>query len=130
VRQRPGPGNALGALRFNMPNPEAIFLHDTPSKGLFAQETRSFSHGCIRVENPFDLAAVLLGADWPRDRIEAKQADGISTAIPLAKPMPIFLLYLTAARGADDSIVYVKDVYRRDPALLRALDAPLPETAP
>jgi murein L,D-transpeptidase YcbB/YkuD len=124
LRQRAGATNALGRLRFDLPNPFAVYLHDTPNRALFARTDRALSHGCIRVEDPVGLAEAVIDApEWKSDAIEAAIETGATTTIPLADPVSIYVLYLTAASDGDD-IAYFDDLYRRDERLIRALDAP------
>jgi murein L,D-transpeptidase YcbB/YkuD len=124
LRQRAGAANALGHVRFDLPNPFAVYLHDTPNRGLFARTDRALSHGCIRVEDPVGLAEAVIDApEWRSDAIEASIETGETTTITLAQPVGIYVLYLTAAANGDQ-IVYFDDLYRRDERLLRALDAP------
>lgn len=122
LRQEPGEHNALGRIKFMFPNPYNIYLHDTPSRQLFQETVRSFSHGCIRVQNPVDLAAVLLGADgWTKDKLEAAIAAGDQRVITLRKPIPVHLTYLTAWVNKDGSIHFRNDIYGRDARLAAAL---------
>jgi murein L,D-transpeptidase YcbB/YkuD len=127
LRQEPGPGNALGRLKFQIPNPYEIYLHDTPAHELFSLSERAFSSGCIRVERALDLAERLLAPDasWPRERIEAAIATGKTVEVPLARPMPAYLLYATAWVDADGTVQFREDIYGRDAALLEALERPL-----
>jgi len=123
--QRPGPRNALGRVKFIFPNQHSVYLHDTPSKYLFGQDSRAFSHGCIRVENPFDFAEVLLGQDgWDRARIDAQIESRETKTEFLSDPLPVLLLYWTADVGADGVVHFYEDVYERDQRLLDALNAP------
>jgi murein L,D-transpeptidase YcbB/YkuD len=125
LRQRPGPGNALGRIRFDLPNPYAVFLHDTPSRSLFARADRALSHGCIRVENPVDLAASILASpDWNAAALNAEIDLGATRTIEIASPAPVYVLYITAASGADGSVAYADDIYGRDEGVVAALDAP------
>ena len=97
VRQLPGEDNALGRIAFMFPNDHAIYLHDTPSKDLFDEETRAFSHGCIRVEDPLSLAELVLGGEstgWTEERIEASFGDKERTVF-LPHPLPIHIEYFT-----------------------------------
>jgi murein L,D-transpeptidase YcbB/YkuD len=97
VRQLPGDDNALGRFAFMFPNDHAIYLHDTPSKDLFDEETRAFSHGCIRVEDPQSLAELVLGGEstgWTDERIEAA-IGGKERTVFLPHPLPIHLEYFT-----------------------------------
>jgi L,D-transpeptidase YcbB len=124
LRQRPGPGNALGRLRFDLPNPHAVFLHDTPSRGLFSREDRALSHGCIRVAEPVALAeTVLADVAWSAATLEAAIAEGNTQVIPLRQALPVYLLYLTARADGAGAVDYGSDVYDRDERLVRALDA-------
>lgn len=123
LRQRAGAGNALGRLRFNLPNPYAIYLHDTPSRGLFARTDRALSHGCIRVAQPEALAAaVLADPTWTAATLQAAIDTQETQAIQVATPLPIYILYLTASPDASGAIAYADDIYRRDAPLVRALD--------
>lgn len=125
LRQRPGPANALGAVRFDIPNAFAIRLHDTPSRTLFARDNRAFSHGCIRVQEPEDLAAfALAGETWRREDLIAAAETGQTQILRLAEPLPVILIYITAAPGADGAVAYARDVYGRDRAIIAALDTP------
>jgi L,D-transpeptidase YcbB len=123
--QRPGPNNALGEVKFMFPNEHAVYLHDTPTRQLFGSPDRAFSHGCIRVENPLELAEILLASNgWDRRRIDRAVASGETTTVFLAKPLPILLLYWTANVTPDGVVHFYRDIYRRDPAIARALDGP------
>jgi murein L,D-transpeptidase YcbB/YkuD len=131
--QRPGPKNALGRVKFIFPNEYAIYLHDTPSKALFDQAERAFSHGCVRVENPFDLAEELLGSEgWDQGKIQSTLDSLETETVYLPEPLPVMLLYWTAEIGSDGDIRFYTDVYERDERVARALAEPfkveLPET--
>ena len=122
--QRPGQTNALGEIKFIFPNEHAVYLHDTPSKSLFERAERTFSHGCIRVNRPFDLAEVLLERDgWTRARIDAETKTRSTKTVFLSEPLPVLLLYWTTALGEDDQLHFYDDVYDRDAAVLTALDS-------
>jgi len=122
LRQEPGEHNALGRIKFMFPNPYNIYLHDTPARQLFQETVRSFSHGCIRVQNPVDLAAVLLEADgWSKERLEAAIATGEQKVITLSRPIPVHLTYLTAWVNKDGSVHFRDDIYGRDRLLAAAL---------
>lgn len=125
IRQAPGPANALGQVKFMFPNLRDVYLHDTPDRALFERTQRTFSSGCIRVENPIDLAEWTLEETpgWDRTRIDTALATGRETRADLTKPVPIHIVYLTAFPAADGSIAYMPDVYGRNAALLAALDA-------
>ncbi len=124
VRQEPGPWNALGQVKFIFPNKYSVYLHDTPARGLFANEKRDFSHGCIRLDNKWGLMLNLLNdPSWNMERINKILATRKTTRIPLKKPEDIFLLYWTA--GAEhQNILFSNDIYNRDPAVLEALNRP------
>ena len=123
--QRPGPANALGRIKFIFPNEYAVYLHDTPSKSLFGRSERAFSHGCIRTQNPFDLAELLLGpAGWDREQIDAQIESEETRTVHLAEPLPVMLLYWTADIGPNGEYHFYNDVYERDQRVLDALDAP------
>jgi murein L,D-transpeptidase YcbB/YkuD len=123
IRQDSGDGNALGRVKFMFPNHFNIYLHDTPSKGLFSRPERTFSHGCIRVQNPPLLAEYVLAAstDWDRARIEAAIASGERTIVTLKEPLPVHISYLTSWVNKDGSVHFRNDVYARDAALAKAL---------
>jgi murein L,D-transpeptidase YcbB/YkuD len=127
IRQDAGPLNPLGKVKFVFPNPHNVYLHDTPRRDLFAREQRLFSHGCIRVENPLELAALILNEPdrWTAASLEtARTASPTTQVIPLARPLPVLVLYWTAAVDADGTLHFYRDVYRRDAGLLAALDSP------
>jgi L,D-transpeptidase YcbB len=125
LRQRPGPSNALGRLRFDLPNDFAIYLHDTPNRALFGEERRLFSHGCIRVDDPVGLAENVLQREaWTRDAIQTAIDTGISQTITVEDPLPVFVLYLTATLDEDGEVAFHDDIYGRDQALVALLDAP------
>jgi L,D-transpeptidase YcbB len=123
LRQPPGPMNALGRIKFMFPNKFSVYLHDTPARNLFAEDARAFSSGCIRLESPVDLAALLLGEDpgWSRSAIDAALATGRERNVTLPRPMPVHLLYWTAWADADGRIEFRDDIYGRDVPVLREL---------
>ena len=127
LRQEAGPANPLGRVAFMFPNVHAVYLHDTPSRGLFQLAERAFSSGCIRIENPLALAAEVLRDDphWNRNAIDKAVAKGRNQRINLPRKISIMLLYLTAFPGADGEVQFRRDVYGRDGAVQAALDAPL-----
>jgi murein L,D-transpeptidase YcbB/YkuD len=127
IVQQPGPGNALGQVKFIFPNKHFVYLHDTPSRNLFGEKSRAFSHGCIRTENPIELAQRLLADQkkWTPEAIDKVLKTGRTTTVHLRKPMPVFLLYWTAnPLRAGAEIEYVPDIYARDGSILKALDLP------
>jgi murein L,D-transpeptidase YcbB/YkuD len=123
VRQEPGPWNALGEVKFMFPNKYDIYLHDTPSKSLFGKSSRAFSHGCIRVNNPMDLAEKLLaGTEYNRKKIDQIVSTHITTRVNLPKPMDILLLYWTCGIDRNKKLFFVPDIYDRDQDVLKDLD--------
>jgi murein L,D-transpeptidase YcbB/YkuD len=116
VRQKPGPDNALGRIKLEMPNPFDVYIHDTPSKDLFANTRRAFSHGCIRTEDPKSLAVILLGPAQ-ESTVDMLLATNVSRTLKLAPPVPVYVLYLTAEADPDtpDGVATYPDIYRRDP---------------
>lgn len=125
IRQDPGPGNDLGTLKIMFPNVHNVYLHDTPSKNLFDRERRAFSHGCIRLGRPADMAAWLLGgpgSEWTIERINDIIASGERKVVVLEKPVAVHILYRTAVVDPDDnSISFFEDIYGRDRLISKAL---------
>jgi murein L,D-transpeptidase YcbB/YkuD len=121
--QRPGPDNALGRIKFMFPNEHSVYLHDTPSRDLFSRDSRAFSSGCIRVENPFELVQQLLG-ERARARLDAVVTSGRTQTIFLDKPMTVMLLYWTAEVDGTGRVSFFPDVYQRDQAVIAALAEP------
>jgi len=116
-RQKPGTSNSLGLVKFMFPNNHNVYLHDTPADKLFAQQVRALSHGCVRVEQPTKLARYLLRdrREWDEDRIDAAMHAGRENHVKLSKPIPVYLLYMTArASHADGSVHFRDDVYGYD----------------
>jgi murein L,D-transpeptidase YcbB/YkuD len=117
VRQLPGPWNALGPIKFVLPNIHGVYLHGTPAPNLFKKDRRDFSHGCVRVADPFALAAWILtdAPDWPLDRIHEAVAGGATRSITVGRPPRIVLFYMTAAFVPEDgSVQFTEDVYGHD----------------
>jgi L,D-transpeptidase YcbB len=116
VRQRPGATNALGTIKFGLPNSEDIYLHATPAKQLFARSRRDFSHGCIRLEDPGVLAQFVLRdqPEWSAVRIEAEMAPGTTRTVRLSAPIPVVIFYTTAIADHDGRTLFAADVYRLD----------------
>lgn len=127
IRQRPGPRNALGDVKFVFPNRENIYLHHTPSVHLFERDRRDFSHGCIRVEQPVALAMFALRGmpDWTEERIRQAMTEGNPTTVRLAEPIPVVIAYATAI-VRDGRIHFFDDIYGHDRALDAALRQPRP----
>lgn len=123
IQQLPGPWNALGQIAFMFPNRFNVYLHDTPAKELFTRTERAFSHGCIRVERPHDLALTLLEPDgWTPARIDSVIATGTRTVVWLRSPVPVRITYLTAFTGDEDTLHFRPDLYGRDALLQAVLD--------
>ena len=133
LRQKPGPDNALGRIKFLFPNQYAVYLHDTPAKALFQRTQRAFSHGCVRVGKPLELGEQLLkpnGTEWTRAHIQKIIDSGETVRIELDKPVPVLILYLTAladGKVVPETVYFRNDVYTRDPKVLKALDGPMKE---
>jgi murein L,D-transpeptidase YcbB/YkuD len=125
LRQDAGGRNALGRVKFMFPNKFNIYLHDTPSKSLFNRTVRTFSHGCIRVEEPFRLAKLLLRDDprWTEERVDQAIADGKRRSVSLPRAVNVHLTYLTAWVDRKGMIQFRGDVYKRDASLTTAIDA-------
>jgi murein L,D-transpeptidase YcbB/YkuD len=123
VRQRPGPKNALGAVKFAMPNPMDIYLHSTPAREAFERSRRDLSHGCIRVEHPAALAQFVLSPQrqWNADSIQDALQPGPTKHVDLARPIPVVIFYATAIADSDGSARFAADIYGRDAALEREL---------
>lgn len=137
--QRPGPGNALGRMKFLFPNHHAVYLHDTSQPRLFGRAERSLSHGCVRVEKPMELAVALLARDgWDEARIQAALARGKTQRIELSEPVPVLLEYRTAFIDDAGALQFRPDIYGHDaagigtfadtarPAVPRAVPRPQP----
>ena len=124
VRQPPGPRNALGRIKIEMPNEHAIYLHDTPSQNLFNQERRAYSHGCVRTHNIRGFAETLLAptGQWNRGKIDQAINTGKTQQARLAAPIPVYIAYFTAAATADGSLVTYGDIYGRDGRVRQALN--------
>jgi len=125
LRQDPGPNNALGTIKFIFPNKYSVYLHDTPVHSLFQQRKRTMSHGCIRVSQPVELAAYVLGGDeagWGVEKIKQIVASGKRTVVPLKENFPINILYRTVIFDPESGeINFFTDVYGRDALLEKAL---------
>ncbi len=127
-RQPPGPSNALGQVKFVMPNSKAIYLHDTNAKSRFNSRIRAFSHGCIRTDRIMDLATLLLGegeTEWTPEKIKATLDSGKSVQASFAEPLPVYIVYMSSAATVDGRIIDYTDIYKRDGKVIAALrDAP------
>ena len=126
VVQQPGPTNSLGVVKLDMPNPHAIFLHDTPARGLFAQANRALSHGCIRTERALELGMTIaiLGQGASKDEAIAISTAGEYKRVPVVKTMPVYITYFTMGRDIEGNLRTFNDLYGRDAPVLAALDAP------
>jgi murein L,D-transpeptidase YcbB/YkuD len=126
LRQPPGEDNALGRVKFIFPNEHSIFLHDTPSRELFGSDKRTFSSGCIRVENPLEFATLLLDGDprWNRQVIDDTVANGKTETVFLKEPLPVLIVYWTVSVGSSGELRFARDVYNLDGPVLRSLDSP------
>lgn len=115
-RQEPGPFNALGVVRINMPNKYSVYMHDTPLKQLFSQSVRAFSSGCVRVEKVLDLVAWLLSEQkgWDLARVEAQVERGERLDVKLSRPVPVHFVYLTAFANPNGMVQFRPDIYGRD----------------
>jgi hypothetical protein len=123
LRQPPGPKNALGQVKFMFPNRHSVYLHDTPNRNLFGKAQRTFSSGCVRVEQPFELAELLLDdPKWTPSRFESVLGSKRPATVHLKKPIPVILSYWTAEADAQGSVRFREDIYGRDEAVLTALD--------
>ena len=123
-RQPPGPSNALGQLKFVMYNPQNIYLHDTNAKSRFNSSVRAASHGCIRTKDVLDLATMLLGDDngeWTPEKIKETLASKKSKQANFVKPLPVYIVYFSAAANNDGMIVTYEDMYKRDGKVIEAL---------
>jgi murein L,D-transpeptidase YcbB/YkuD len=115
-RQRPGEKNALGHVKFLFPNQFDVYLHDTPADSLFARTDRGFSHGCVRVEKPEELAEYVLRAqpEWTRERIQAAMHAGVEKWVTLKEPLPVYILYMTAWVDPEGAVQFREDIYGHD----------------
>ncbi len=123
IRQQPGPKNALGRVKFMFPNKHNVYLHDTPSKSKFEKTERAFSSGCIRIQDPLYFAELLLAdkPGWDRAKIDAVVASHKNTRVNLIEPLAVMLLYWTVTVDDQNRVVFKKDIYDRDGAVLAGL---------
>ena len=131
IRQRPGPKNALGDIKFVFPNNQNIYLHHTPAPQLFGRERRDFSHGCIRIEAPVELAKFVLAdsPEWTEERIREAMAKGESRTLALTHPVPVLIAYSTVIAKAG-RVFFYPDLYGHDRLLDQALRARSAALAP
>ena len=127
LRQDPGPNNALGRIKFIFPNKHFVFLHDTPSRFLFSRTKRTFSSGCIRLENPLEFAEILLNDpdSWSLEKIEQLIESAETKTVHLDEPLPVFLLYWTAFVTFEGTVHFREDIYDRDDPILKDLEGEL-----
>ena len=123
LRQEPGPRNPLGRIKFMFPNKHSVYLHDTSDPQLFRKERREFSHGCIRIEKPMEMAEFVMrgSKEWPMEKIKAVLKTKDTTVANLPKPIPVHILYFTAWGNGDGTVHFLEDIYRRDERLEKAL---------
>jgi murein L,D-transpeptidase YcbB/YkuD len=132
IRQRPGPDNSLGRIKIMFPNEHMVYLHDTPSRELFNRSERTFSSGCIRVENVEELAGLLLDdpGKWDAAAVDAMIEKGQTRRVSLGEPMPVYLVYWTVEAYADGEVHFKRDPYSRDERFIEVMDQPLvPDSA-
>ncbi len=132
IRQDPGPHNALGLVKFIFPNPHFVFLHDTPHREHFDDDVRTFSSGCIRIENPMEFARLLLDDQegWHAEKIQATVEAEKTKTVFLSEPLPVLVLYWTLTVEEEGQARFLQDVYDRDQAVLDALNAPFAISLP
>ncbi len=123
VYMPPGPGNALGDVKFMFPNHYSVYMHDTPSKELFANSSRAFSHGCMRVQDPHKLAEVIMSQanGWSAEQTKAQFADNANQQVPLDHQLPVHVTYFTVRVGADGQLQFIDDVYGHDNRTINAM---------
>lgn len=123
VRQLPGENNSLGLVKFMFPNEHSVYIHDTPARSLFSREDRALSHGCIRIQNPADFAAVLLKDDisWTAEKIDQAMHQKQEKVVNLDRKIPVVLLYLTFWADSKGQGHFRQDIYERDEEVLEAL---------
>jgi murein L,D-transpeptidase YcbB/YkuD len=116
VFQPPGPGNALGEIKFMFPNHYDVYMHDTPAKELFAENVRAFSHGCMRVQDPQKFADLIMGigSGWSPEQVRLQLANDVNQQVQLDQPIPVHVTYFTIRVGDDGSLTYFDDIYGHD----------------
>ena len=123
-RQPPGPTNALGEMKFVMPNKYNIYLHDTNARSRFNDQARALSHGCVRTQNIVDLATMLLMDDngpWTPESVRAALDTRKSQMVKFVKPLPVYIVYFSAAAATDGTITTYSDLYSRDKPVITAM---------
>jgi murein L,D-transpeptidase YcbB/YkuD len=126
VVQGPGPGNALGLMKIDFPNPHAIFMHDTPSKRFFNYPVRAYSHGCVRTERAVELGMTLAiyGAGLSTDEVVANATSGKYTRVTMTRQLPVYITYFTYGTDIDGKLTSFKDIYGRDAPVLASFEKP------
>ena len=122
IRQRPGKKNALGKVKFIFPNKRDVYLHDTPSQTLFSKSRRDFSHGCVRVANPDQLAEFALKNQWSKETIQQALNTPKTRRVILKKSIPVMVFYVTSFIDQNNNLVFYPDIYGYDAVLLEALN--------
>jgi murein L,D-transpeptidase YcbB/YkuD len=125
LRQRPGPNNSLGLVKFMLPNAYNVYLHSTPAQSLFAETRRDFSHGCVRVSDPVGLAQYVLrdSPEWTREKILAAMNGDKPLTVTLKNRIRVFIVYGTAMATEKGNVLFFDDIYRHDERLEKALEA-------
>jgi murein L,D-transpeptidase YcbB/YkuD len=120
VRQKPGPWNSLGLVKFLFPNSFNIYFHDTNAKSLFSRDKRAFSHGCIRLEEPKKMAEYLLRDEpqWTSEKIDEAMHAGKEKIVKLKNPIPVFITYYTAWVDDDGKVNFREDIYKHDKKMM------------
>jgi murein L,D-transpeptidase YcbB/YkuD len=128
IRQTPGPKNSLGLVKFIFPNNYNVYMHDTPEQVFFSKSRRDFSHGCIRLEKPADLAVWVLrdNPGWNMDRVRAAMKGDTTQQVNLAHPIPVLIVYATVIVTEDGIVHFYDDIYGHDAALEKVLEKGYP----
>lgn len=126
VVQQPGPQNALGVMKIDMPNPHAIYLHDTPSKSYFNQPVRAYSHGCVRTERALELGMTLaiFGAGLDTNQVVANATSGKYTRVVMSRQLPVYITYFTMGTNISGQLASFGDIYGRDAPVLASFAQP------
>ena len=128
LRQKPGPNNSLGLVKFMLPNPYNVYLHSTPAQALFGESRRDFSHGCVRVSDPVGLAEYVLreSPEWTREKIQGAMNGNAPVTVTLKHRIRVFIVYGTAVAEEGGDVLFFEDIYGHDQRLLDALRARRP----
>jgi murein L,D-transpeptidase YcbB/YkuD len=131
LRQKPGPNNSLGLVKFMLPNPYNVYLHSTPAQALFGESRRDFSHGCVRVSDPVGLAQYVLrdSPEWTREKIQAAMNGLSPTTVTLKNRIRVFIVYGTALATEKGNVLFFDDIYGHDQRLEEALNSRRPRAA-